>query len=113
MQCVQALCIKCIVLDHEDHEHQVEEYNQGMEKLKSELGKMNGRLQKRTYMIQEHQKYISMQTNDALKKLEDLQNRRDALLKQIEEIDQELMNATEKVKNLNDDVKMYSDLNDK
>ena len=113
MQCVQALCTKCIVLDHEDHEHQVEEYNEGIAKLKTELDKMNSRLQKRANMIQEHQKDINIKKNDAVQKVKDLQNRRDALLKQIEETDQDLVNATGKVKNLNDDVKMYSDLSDK
>ena len=44
MQCVQALCIKCIVLDHRDHEHQVEENNEGMGKVKSKLEKMNNKL---------------------------------------------------------------------
>ena len=35
MRCVQALCIKCIVMDHEDHEHQVEEYSKGVKNLKT------------------------------------------------------------------------------
>ena len=39
MQCVQDLCVKCLVLDHKDPE-----YNEGMEKCKSELRKMNNKL---------------------------------------------------------------------
>ena len=84
-----------------------------MEKLKSELNKMNRRLQKRANMIQEHQKGIDIQKNDALKKVKDLQNRKEVLLKQIEEIDQELVNATGKVESLTDDVKMFNELSDK
>ena len=113
MQCLQALCIKCIVLDHEDHEHHVEEYNEGMEKLKSELDKMNIKLQERTIMIQEHQKDINIQKNDAVQNVKALQNKRDALLKQIEEIDQAVVNANAIVKNFNEDVKMFNELTDK
>ena len=113
MQCVQALCIKCVVLDHEDHEHQVEEYNEGVEKLKSELDKMNSKLQERKFMIHERQKDIKIQKNDAVQKVKALQNKRDALLKQIEEIDQALVNANAIVKNLYGDVKMFNELSDK
>ena len=113
MQCVQDLCIKCLVLDHEDHEHQVEEYNEGKEKLKSELYKMNIELQERTIMIQEHQKDIKVQKNDAVQNVKALQNKRDALLKQIGEIDKALVNANARVKNLNEDVKMFNELSDK
>ena len=113
MQCVQALCIKCIVLDHEDHEDLVEEYNEGMEKLKSELEKMGIKLKERTYIIQKHQHDIGKQKRYAVKKVKRLQMRRDALVKQIEEIDKELVNATDKVKKFTGDVKIYSDLSDK
>ena len=112
MQCVQALCVKCIVLDHEDHEDQVEEYNEGMEQLKSELDKMNIKLQEKTNRIQERQQYIYIQENDALKKVMELQKKRDVLIEQIEEIDNELVNENAILKNLNGDFKMYSDLSD-
>ena len=113
MECVQPLCIKCIVLDHEDHEHQVEEYNEGIEKLKSTLDKMNNKLNERNNMIQKHQQDVNIQRINALQKVKELQNRKDALIKQIEEIDHKLVNVNKKVKNLNGVVKMYSDLSDK
>ena len=112
MQCVQALCIKCIVLDHRDHEHQVEENNEGMGKVKSKLEKMNNKLKERTDMIQTNQQDIHIQKNDALKKVKELQNKRDAFVKQLEEIDQELVNANDKVKNCDDYLKMFNDLSD-
>ena len=113
MQCVQALCIKCIVLDHEDDEHVVEEYNEGMEKLKSELDKMNIKLQEKSNIIQEHQKDIKIQKNDAEQNMKALQNLRDGLLKQIEKMDQALVKDNAVVKNLNYDVKVFNELSDK
>ena len=113
MQCVQALCIKCIVLDHEDHEHEVEEYNEGMEKLKSELDKMNIKLQEKTKIIQEHHKDIKIQKNDGEQNMKALQNLRDGLLKQIEKMDQALVKDNAVVKNLNYDVKVFNELSDK
>ena len=97
------LCVgfvyKIILLNDEGHKQQVEEYNEGMEKLKPELDKMNERLHKRANMIQEHQKDINIPKNDVVQKVKDLENKRDAPLKQIGEIDQEIVNATGKVKN--------------
>ena len=113
LQCVKALCIKCIVLDHEDHEYRVEEYNEGMEKLKSKLQKVKNKLEERTNMIQEHQQEITKQKINADEKKKELQLKRDALLKQIEEIDDELVLVTEKVETFISDDKMCNALIDK
>ena len=63
-------------------------------------------------MIQTNQQDIHIQKNDALKKMKELQNKRDAFVKQLEEIDQELVNANDKVKNCDDYLKMFNDLSD-
>ena len=75
-------------MDHEDHEHQVEEYSKGVMNLKIKLAKMNNRLKLTANRIQKHQKKIWIE-----KKVRDLQIKKDALLKQIEEIDNELLDA--------------------
>ena len=112
MQCVKALCIKCIVMDHEDHEHQVEEYSKGVKNLKTKLDKMNNKLKVTADRIQKHQQKICFEKNDAVRKVRDLQIKKDALLKQIEEIDKELVDASGKMKDLDNDVAQYEELYD-
>ena len=112
MQCIQALCIKCIVLDHEDHEHEVEEYSKGVKNLKTKLDKMNNKLKVTADRIQKHQQKICFEKNDAVRKVRDLQIKKDALLKQIEEIDKELVDASGKMKNLDNDVTLYEEVYD-
>ena len=112
MQCIQALCIKCVALDHEDHEHQVEEYRKGMKKFKAELDKMNNKLKLTANMIQKHQNKICVEKSDTAKKVKDLQIKKDALLEQIKEINKELVDASGKMKNLDNDVTVYEKLYD-
>ena len=101
MQCVQALCIKCIVLDHEDHEHQVEEYNEGMEKLKSEFEKVNYKLKEKTTKVDRYQQETEIQIKTVEKDEESMKKKRDALMEPIGKIHSELpkVRYTERIYN--------------
>ena len=97
MQCVQALCIKCIVLDYEDHKHQVEEYNEGMEKLKSEFEMINSKLKEKTTKVDRYQQEIEIQIKNAKKDEESMKKKRAALMEQIGKIDSQSEGCRENI----------------
>ena len=110
MKCVQAVCVKCIVLDHADHEGKIEEYQDGVGQLKSCLEETKTKLRERRNVIEKCQNEANSKKSDANKQRMKLQRRRDALVKEIEQIDHELVEIGDTERNCNQDVKLYKDL---
>ena len=73
---------------------------------------MSNKLKLTADRIQKHQQKICFEKNDAARKVRDLQIKKDALLKQIEEIDKELVDPSGKMKDLNNDVAQFEELYD-
>ena len=113
MKCVQAVCVKCIVLDHADHEDKVDEYQDGVEQLKSNLEDTKRKLRERRNLFEKCQNEADFKKSDANKERMKLERRRDALVKEIEQIDHELDKIGETVRTCNQDVIMYKELKEK
>ena len=113
MKCVQAVCVKCIVLDHAHHEDKVNEYKDGVGQLKSCLEETKKKLKERRNVIEKCQNEADSKKTDANKERMKLQRRRDALVKEIEQIDHELVDVGETERKCNQDVKMYKELKEK
>ena len=115
MKCVQAVCVKCI--DHADHEHQVEEYQEGTDHLKDSLKETKKKLKEKQNIIEKCQNELEIQQSEANKQRKELRRRRDALVKEIEQIDYELLDVGEDVsqteKKCDQDVKMYKELKER
>ena len=110
MKCVQAVCVKCIVLDHADHEDKVEEYQIGVDNLKSNLKEKKKRLTERQIVIKKCQNELYAKKNNVNKQKNELQMRRNSLLKEIEHIDHELLAVSETERKCDEDVNMYKQL---
>ena len=113
MKCVQAVCIKCIVLDHAYHENKVEEYQDGIDQLKDSLKETKIKLKERQNVIEKCQNELEIQQCEANNQRKELQRRRDALVKETEPIDHELLDLGETEIKFSGDVKMYKDLKEK
>ena len=113
MKCVQEVCVKCVVLDHADHEDKVEEYQVGIENLKSNLEETKKKLKRRQTAITKCQNELDSKKKDASKHKKELQRRRDALIKEIEQIDNELLDVCETERKCDEDVKMCKEFKEK
>ena len=113
MKCVQAVCVKCIVLDHADHEDKVTEYQGGIGQLKSSLEETKRKLRERRNVIEQRQNEADSKTTDVNKEQMKLERRRNALVKEIEQIDHDLLDLNEKERKCDEDVKIYKELKDK
>ena len=113
MKCVQAVCVKCVVLDHADHEDKVIQYQDGVGQLKSCLEETKKKLKERRNVIEKCQNEADSRKSDANKERMKLQRRRDVLVKEIEQIDHELLGVAETERKCNQDVKMYKELKEK
>ena len=111
MTCLQAVCLKCFVLEHAEHE--VIEYQDGVGQLKSNLEETKKKLKERRNVFEKcENKADSMKTN-ANKERMKLQTRRYALVKEIEQIDHKLLCVGKAEKRYNEDFKMYKELKEK
>ena len=113
MQCVQALCVKCIQVDHETHEDKVKEYTKGVKILLLDLEMMNTKLKEKNNIIRKRKEENDIQKNDILKERKQLQQDRQDLMKKIKEIDNKLHNVTVRETKCDDDAKMYRELSNK
>ena len=111
MKCVQTVCVKCI--DHADHEDKVEEYQEGIDHLKDSLKETKKKLKEEQNIIEKCQNQLDSQQSEANKQTKELQRRRDALVKEIEQINHELVDVGETERKCNEDVKMYKELKKK
>ena len=113
MKCIQAVCAKCIVLDHADHVDKVNEYHIGVDHLKLRLKQTKKKLKEKQNVIEKCQNEITSKKTDAIKERMKLQKRRDALVKEIEQIDHELVVVSETKRKYDEDVKLCSELKEK
>ena len=113
MKCVQAVCVKCIVLDHADHEDKVEEYQVGVDNLKSILEDAKKKLKRRQTIFEKCQNELDSKINNASKRKKELQRTRAALFKEIEQIDHELLDVADTERKCEKGVKMYKELKEK
>ena len=113
MKCVQAVCVKCIVLDHADHEDKVNEYQDGVGQLKSSLEETKKKLREKQYVIEKCQNEADSKKTEANKEQMKLQSKRDALVKEIEQVDRELVDVGETERKCDEDIKMYKELKEK
>ena len=113
MKCVQAVCVKCVVLYHADHEAKVEEYQAGFDNLKSNLETIKKTLERKQSVIEKCQNELDAKKKVTSKHKKELQRRRDALVKEIEQIDYELLHVSETERKCDEDVKMHEELKEK
>ena len=113
MKCVQAVCVKCVVLYHADHEDKVEEYQIGLDNLILNLEEAKIKLKRRQTVIQKCQNELDEKKNHASKHKKELQRTRAALVKEIEQIDYELLDVAETERKCDEDIKMYKELKEK
>ena len=113
MQCVQALCVKCILFDHAKHEDKVKEYTEGVKILLLDLEMMNTKLKEKNNIIKKCKEENDAQKNEILKERKKLQRKREDLMEQIDEIDNTLHDIRDRKTKCDDDNKMYSELNNK
>ena len=113
LNCSQALCVKCFVLDHAKHEDKVQEYTEGVNTLKSDLQILKNRLKEKNNIVKESMEQSNLKKNAAVKERLELQNKRDDLVKQIEEIDNKLQDVKNTENIHTEDFKMYEDFDEK
>ena len=113
LQCLQALCVKCIVVDHAKHEDKVKEYTEGVETLKSDLNMMQNNLKKDKNLVERYKEESNSTKSDILKEKEKLQRKRENFMKKLEEIDGILRDLSDKEIKCDKEVKIYTELHEK